>query len=221
MPVRDMRGREVPVGKIDRRVRYDGIVESAPPDWLEPVGAATLRKADVADGRGECHVEVDGTFGGVRGPAFDAEAPRELRISVGLMTELAPDTDVTIGFADAPDPRKADNWCYLREPEDAGLQSDGYMNTSRMAFGEDGSETESGNLGIITHGSSVVEVRIRPFEDGASVLVGGDGRGDVFYEDDGCPFAFSERVYPQLFVVGDAGESRVSLSTAELALLHN
>jgi len=221
MPTRDLRGEEIPAGKITRRLRYDGLVASESPAWMDRFGAAEESKDDVAESRGELHLEVTGGVGGYDFPAFDPGAFRELQLTVGLRHAISGDGLLRVGFDDS-----GDNWCHYRESGEADEGRGGFVDCGRLSFGRDGVETTTGDVTIAldaSGGSALLGVRIRPFEDGVTVTVGGAGRGDVAYEDAGCPFAFEGPVRPRIAVDASesAGTERLSLSTVELAALHN
>lgn len=228
MPVRDLRGGEIPAGKIERRLRYDGLAAAGSPEWMRRFGGASESKDGVADGRGELHLDVAGELGGYDLPRFDPDAFRELRLTVGFRHDVSDDGVVRIGFADADGAAAADGWCYYREPGESEPQRGGGVTCGRLWLGRDGEETTTGDLAIAldaSGGSSLLEVRIRPFERGVTVAVGGAGRGDVVYEDDGGPFAFEGAVRPKIAIdasaSADAGPERLSLSTVRLTALHN
>jgi len=226
MPVRDLRGEEIPVGKIERRLRFDGLAATASPEWMTPFGGASESKGDVADGRGELNLAVADGVGGYELPWFDTDAFRELRLVVGFRHDVSDEGVVRVGFADADGASTDGGWCHYREPGESEPQRGGGVSCGRLRFGQEGEETTTGDLAIAldaSGGSSLLEVRLRPFERGVTVAVGGAGRGDVVYEDDGCPFAFDGPVRPTVGIdaTASAGTERLSLSTVRLAALHN
>jgi len=223
MPARDLRGEEIPAGKIERRLRFDGLAATASPEWMSRFGGATESKTDTATGRGELHLDVADGVGGYELPRLAPGAFREVRLTVGLRHDVSDDGVVRVGFVDAGDPG---GWCQYREPGESEHQRGGRVDCGRLWFGRDGDGTTTGDLTIAldaSGGSSLLEVWIRPFEHGVTVAVGGAGRGDVVYEDAGCPFAFEGPVRPTVAIdaTESAGTERLSLSTVRLAALHN
>lgn len=226
MPTRDLRGEEVPVGKVERRLRFDGLAASESPAWMTPVGAASESKDDIASSRGELHLSVTDGVGAYELPQFDPDSFRELRLTVALRHDISDDGIVRIGFDDADDTEDPENWCHYREPGESGTERGGVVTCGRLSFGRDGNETTTGNLAIVldaSGGAALLEVRIRPFEQGATVALGGAGRGDVAYEDVDCPFSFDGPVRPVIRI--DASESTetetLSLASVELSARHN
>jgi len=226
MTIRDLRGEEIPAGKIERRLRYDGLAATESPAWLSRFGDATESKDDVASSRGELHLDVSDGVGGYTLPRFDAEAFREIRLRVGLRHDISDDGIVQVGFGDdAPTPT-AENWCHYTEPGETEAGRGIFVSCGRLSFGRDDQETTTGDLGIVldaSGGGALLELRVRPFERGVTVATGGAGRGDTVYEDADCAFAFGGPVCPTIAV--DASESsgteRLSLSTVQVTALHN
>jgi len=226
MPTRDLRGEEVPVGKVERRLRYDGLAASESTAWMTRVGAASESKDDIASSRGELQLSVTDGVGGYELPQFDPDSFRELRLRVALRHDISDDGVVRIGFDDADGASNPENWCYYRESGETAARRGGAVSCGQLSFGRDGDETSSDNLAIVldaSGGAAVLEVRIRPFEHGATVALGGAGRGDVAYEDADCPFSFDGPVRPAIRI--DASESTetetLSLASVEVSALHN
>lgn len=226
MPARDLRGEEIPVGKVERRLRYDGLAESESPAWMTRFGAASESKDGIDSSRGELHLDVADGVGGYDLPRFDPEAFRELRLMVALRHDVSDDGVVRIGFDDAESASAPESWCYYREPGESETGRGGFVSCGRLSFGTAGEGASTGDLAVVldaSGGGALLEVRIRPFERGVTVAVGGAGRGDVVYEDADCPFAFDSPVSPTIEI--DASESaeteRLSLASVELSALHN
>jgi hypothetical protein len=227
--MRDLRGDTIPVGKVHRRLRFDGIATDAAPDWLDVSGAGSVSKSDVAEGRGELHFGASGGIGRLTGPAFDPDAFRELRFQVAFGHDVSDDGVLHLGFAEcnveSGDPSAA--WCEYRETGESEPRRGGQVSDGILSFGRDGEEQDrTGDLAIFldaSGGATVAEIRIRPFESGVTLLAGGSGRGDTIYEGRDCPFTFEGPVRPQITL--DSAQSdeteRISIGTIEIGALHN
>jgi len=231
MPTRDLRGEPVPVGKVRRELVYDGLMANESPDWMRHVGSAD----DISTSRGELHLDVpSGDTGGYAFPAFDPASFREVRLAVALRASgLSEGVEVSLGIADTPDVDSPSAWSWYRES--GTTDSHG-----RLRFGADGEGTTSDLIGIALddqESCGLLEVRIRPFERGATVTYGGADRGNVAFEDADLPMAFETPMYPKLLLdasdaPGDTGsrddaeadrspDERISLSTVTIGYVHD
>jgi hypothetical protein len=233
--MRDLRGEEIPVGKVHRRLRFDGLAADAAPDWLDVTGAGSVTKSDVAEGRGELDFSATDGVGTLTGPAFDPTAFRELRFRVAFDHDVSDDGVLRFGFAESDetgersssDQRQPSAWCEYRENGESEHDRGGRVSDGVLSFGRHGEETDrTGDLAIFldaSGGATLAEIRVRPFESGVTLLAGGAGRGDTIYEDRDCPFGFDEPVRPRIAL--DSTESAetetLSISAIEIGALHN
>lgn len=198
MPVRDLQGREIPVGKVTRELTYDGLVTTRSAEWMQLVGAATERKETIDTGRGELVVGVEpGDLGGYAFPAFDPESFRELRISIAFRTaNIGADTRVSLGIAESQGIAPPDAWAFYKEAGTTDAKG-------RISVGSNGEESTTDIIGIAVQDKpacSVLEVRIRPFERGITVAYGGADRGNVAFQDADLPMGLDSPMHPKLLV---------------------
>ena len=195
MPTHDMRGEEVPVGKVERRLRYDRLAATESPTWMTRVGAASESKDDTASSRGELHLSM--TDGVVR---------------IGFNNADGTSDPENWCYYREPGESGTGHGPFV---------SCGRLSFGRD--GEETSTGNLAIVLDASGGAAVLEIRIRPFERDATVTIGGAGRGDVAYEDADCPFAFVGPVRPTIRT--DASENteteQLSLASVELSALHN
>lgn len=226
MPVRNLRGEEVPVGKVTRTLAYHAMTQTVTPDWVTVVGAASETKDDVAAGRGECHLAVTGDVGGYQLPAFDPTAFRELRLRAALRHDMSDGATMLFGFREGAGIESPERWCYYRESGETRDRRGGAVSCGQLWYGNDGADYETGDVTIVLDGSdgcTILEVRVRPFERGVTVAIDGADRGNVIYEEADEPFTFDGPIYPQVLIEapGSDRRERLSFATLELDAIHN
>ena len=227
MPHRDLRGEEIPAGKISRRVEYNAILGGSP-EWMQLFGEdATEEATSIAAGRGELELTVDKSVGGYRFPAFDPTAFREIRVGVAFHDGLSEPNTVSIGFVDQ----------HGTEPNNAMLlqqaSSRSELSPAKIVRIEETEREEHDEIGSFVGAleradadpdvCAWVEVRIRPFQRGEIVMFGGAGRGDIAHEATGQHYGISTPMYPILSIdTRHAGTlDTVGIGKAWFELIHN
>lgn len=226
MPVRNLRGEEIPVGKVTRSLQYHALTDDPTPGWIDLIGEATETKASVRDGRGECHLDIVGGVGGFDLPPFDSSAFRELRLRAAIRHDMSDDAELRFGFADTAGTTDPEHWCFYREPGETISRRGGAVTCGHLWFGNHGEETETGDVTIVLDGSggcTILEVRVRPYERGVTVAIDGAERGNVIYEEAAEPFSFDTTIRPKILVSAPASDrrERLSVATLELDAIHN
>jgi len=225
MPVRDLRGEEIPAGKVRRRLAYDALADDGSPDWMTLAGEdASERTTDIAAGRGELELTVTDGVGGYALPPVDPDSFREVRLGVALHDGLSEGNRVALGFTDAVE--EPANAVRLEQPS-----SSEELRPARMVHLDDGDRSERDNLGSIvgaldrvdTDVCAWVEVRMRPAERGETVVFGGAGRGDVHHEAAGQPYGVATPMHPLIRIdTTPAGTAdTVGLAKVWFEVLHN
>ena len=226
MPIRNLRGEEIPVGKVTRTLSYHALTSDATPEWVHVVGSATETKDDVGTGRGECHLDVTGDIGGYQLPMFDPSAFRELRLRAALRHDMSDAATLLFGFGEGDDIESPERWCYYRESGETQQRRGGAVSCGRLWYGTDETEHETGDITIVLDGSggcTILEVRIRSYERGVTVAIDGADRGSVIYEEADEPYSFNGPIRPQILVTASESDrdERLSFATLELDAIHN
>lgn len=227
MPPRDLRGEEIPAGKVRRRLEYHALADDGSPHWMALFGdGATEVSTSIGDGRGELALTVADGVGGYAFPQFDPDSFREVRLGVAFHDGLGEGNEVALGFADSiSDPKNG-----VTLQQSSGREDSRPAQLVRL---DGGDRSVAGNVGSLVSGPegatggtdvcALVEVRIRPFERGETVAFGGAGRGDVAHEASEQAYGFSSPMLPFLQIdTTPAGTTdTVGLAKAWLELLHN
>jgi hypothetical protein len=224
MPVRDLNGDEVPVGKVKRVLTYHGLAADEAPEWLSPCGEITERKDDIAAGRGELHLRVAEGVAGYNLPVVDPTAHRELRIRTAVRHDVSDSGSFLLGVSDATSEYEAGEWCYYRDS--GATTGDGTGSSGHIYYGHDGNASSTGVFGTALDQSgacAIIEFRVRPFEGGVTVSYGGHGRGDTAFESTIDTLQFDMPIQPQLLLDArnTAAPETIHLSTVEFSILHN
>jgi len=211
MVYRDFDGEEVPMGKVERRLEADFLTSSIP-GWITKYayeGTSTLTNRSISNSRGELALSIDDAKStGLNLPQVDPTKFRELRVGAAFEITSGGSPWVKLGFADTDSG-------IVGTGSDAIFLDQEYNSMAYADLKNLGIEAFDTNYPWVTDGNSIVtEVRLRPFENGVTVL--GGGADQVFWEGTISKSSYA-KYYPKIETSGGTLE----ISKLWLDVIHN
>ncbi|WP_254280623.1 hypothetical protein [Haloarcula marina] len=213
---RDIDGNEIPTGKVHRRLEGNFVTDTVP-NWITTYSnnaTTSLTNRPISNGRGPLRFSCDGTSGGINLPAVDPTAFREIRIGAAMSVSSGGDMYVNTGFANTTGDI-ADNGT------DGVIVAAEYnaADTTATVNEVGGGDKYDTNYSYVLEGKPIVmELRLRPFEDGVTVL--GGGGTSVFWEQNGLGMSY-DTYYPKIEIAPVDGNGDVDISKIWMDVFHN
>jgi len=169
---RDINGREIPPGKVERRLEAN-FMKGTVPSWITTAGSASVTVGSLDTASPYLKIETTNELAGVTGPSVDLSNFKEVRWGMAASTDIQDTTDGwDFGLTDGTDgvnlsvPRADNNEVQIRYFE-GGTTDDRVLNWNWM----------------LQDGICFSEIRLRP-EPASAILAGG---GDSVVDFDESP----------------------------------